>query len=240
MRFFCSASYRMATCLLPVSESLILTRNSYYKKGEVVIQGYQHFLPGIKTPAQVVHNGLDLEHWQPVPGMSKQRYTFISVFTNEQFILKGGDLILDVAADLPDCTFYIAGCDKPDTDTELNNVIFLGRISPDELKKYYSQAQFHLQLSIFEGFGYSLCEAMLCHCIPIGSNVNMIPEIIGDSGFILEKRDADDLARMIRLAMQVEEPEQLGLRARRSIMEKFSAEKRLKRMIDIIHKPKYS
>ena len=31
---------------------------------------------------------------------------------------------------------------------------------------------------------------MLCQCIPIVSNVNVLPKIVGDSGFILEKRDS--------------------------------------------------
>ena len=69
------------------------------------------------------------------------------------------------------------------------NVKFLGKLTPDELKKYYNKTQFYLQLSNFEGFGVAICEAMLCKCVPIVSDVNFLPEIIGDSGFVLRKRD---------------------------------------------------
>ena len=43
----------------------------------------------------------------------------------------------------------------------------------EKLRNYYSKSQFHFQLSMYEGFGLALCEAMLCRCIPIGSSVNM-------------------------------------------------------------------
>ena len=73
----------------------------------------------------------------------------------------------------------------------------LGRLNPKQLREYYSKSRFYLQLSNTEGFGVSLCEAMLCECIPIVSSVNMLPEIVGDTGFILETRDSSMLSGLI-------------------------------------------
>jgi hypothetical protein len=85
-----------------------------------------------------------------------------------------------------------------------NNVFFLGKLTPENLRHYYLSSQYYLQLSVYEGFGVSLCEAMLCECIPIGSSVNIIPEIIGDSGFILEKESIDELVFLVKTVMKIE------------------------------------
>jgi glycosyltransferase involved in cell wall biosynthesis len=104
--------------------------------------------------------------------------------------LKGGDLILDIASRNKHLRFYIAGCIKEDFEgiDVPKNLNFSGFLTKDELREEYSKSLFHFQLSIFEGVGLSLCEAMLCGCIPIGSSVNEITKIIGQSGFILEKK----------------------------------------------------
>ena len=66
---------------------------------------------------------------------------------------------------------------------------------------YLHKNNYDLQLSNTEGFGVSLCEAMLCECIPIVSSVNMLPEIVGDTGFILETRDSSKLSGLINEAI---------------------------------------
>ena len=48
-----------------------------------------------------------------------------------------------------------------------------------------------------EGFPNALCEAMLCGCIPIGSNVASIPHIIGDKGYILKQKNEILLQNLI-------------------------------------------
>ena len=67
-----------------------------------------------------------------------------------------------------------------------NNLTLLGHIPKEKLLEYYNQSQFHLQLSVFEGFGCSLVESMMCNCIPIGTKVNIIPYIMGDTGIVFK------------------------------------------------------
>jgi glycosyltransferase involved in cell wall biosynthesis len=75
-------------------------------------------------------------------------------------------------------------------------VTVAGKIEYHKLVELYNRHEFYLQLSVAEGFPNTLCEAMLCGCIPIGSNVFSIPKIIGDTGFVLKHRNMDELKRL--------------------------------------------
>ena len=220
-------SLRYAGMLLPVSDSLVYTENTYFNREQPIILGFRHFFPEVKTNYRVIHNGLDGDFWQPPPGISKEPDTFVSVFSPSQFLLKGGDLILSMAAKFPECRFYMAGVQAPAGLTDPPpNVFFLGRLNAAELRELYSKGRFHFQLSVFEGFGCTLCEAMLCQCIPIGSEVNMIPEIIGGSGFILKNREADLLEQLINTARATANKDELGRQARTRILERYPVENR--------------
>lgn len=235
----CRLSYEYATLLLPVSESLVSTQNNYFSHEHADQQGYRHFFPDIKTKYTVVFNGLDGCFWKKDPGIEKEKNSFLSVFSQSQYILKGGDLIVAVARRFPECTFYMAGLKQPPGETEVSgNIRFLGHLKPGELLQYYSRSQFHFQLSVFEGFGCTLCEAMLCQCIPIGSAVNFIPGIIGETGFILKHRDNDLLEELIQQALACEDKEIRGESARQRVLENFSIENREQQLYALIEQNK--
>lgn len=65
-------------------------------------------------------------------------------------------------------------------DKELTkNIILLGKKDKEELKYYYSQANFFWLLSnLDESFGLVYLEAMACKCIPIGWNRSGVKEVI--------------------------------------------------------------
>lgn len=231
----CRLSYKYSSLLLPVSSSLVLTKSKYYFKNEFSSQGFSHFFPRLETPFQVVPNGIDHLFWKPVKSLEKENNSFIAVFSESQFYLKGGDLILAVAKIFSDSKFYIAGMNRPNgVDLIPKNVIFLGKLDRLKLRSYYNKCQFHFQLSIFEGFGLALCEAMLCGCIPIGSSVNNIPEIIHDTGYVLEKHDENELAKIIEVARVADNKKELILRARERVKENYSLEKREIKLVSII------
>ena len=113
------------------------------------------------------------------------------------------------------------------------NIIFLGRLSPYDLNNYYNKTKFYLQLSNFEGFGVAICEAMLCECIPIVSNVNYLPEIIGNSGFILNKRNKTMLVDLIHKALS-SDTEKLSKLSRDRIKKEFHVSKRKEMLISTL------
>jgi len=237
LKWFCKQSYQLATQLLPVSSSLISVRNTYFSDDAFSFQVYRHFFPKLKTPNLVIHNGFDENFWKMQKNTNKKTKSFLAVFSTSQFVLKGGDLIVQLSRKFPDCKFYIAGTDKPDNlKTDNKNLLFLGKLTPEKLREYYNFSQFYLQLSVFEGFGCSLAEAMLCECIPIGSSVNIIPEIIGETGFILEKRDVTALEKVVHKALTVENKKSLGQRARERIVKNYTMVKRERELFSLISK----
>ena len=150
-------------------------------------------------------------------------------------IIKGVDLIVKVAKKLPDCTFYLVGVIKEDLNNYSfsENIVFTGRLIPEELKSLYSKCHYYFQLSNTEGFGVALCEAMLCGCIPIVSNVNFLPNIVGDSGFVLKKRNSEMLFGLINTALN-SDLINLEKKARNRILDNFSVENRQRLLISTL------
>ena len=221
--------YKMADRLLPVSESLVYTENSFYKKNIILKQGFSVELPNLKTPYSVIYNGFDLEKWYL---SNNKQNTFIAVFSESQFELKGGDLILAIADSFPNYNFKIVGLKTPDfIEHKPVNVQFMGRKSSEELALEYSLAKYYFQLSSFEGFGCSLCESMLSGCIPIVSSVNILPLIVGDTGYILEERSVDKLKKLINSVVSSIE---IKPSPRMRIINQFSMEKRKVKLIKTI------
>ena len=201
LRFFTKISYQCASKILPVSESLVYTENSYFSS-ETLKFGYIHHLSNITTPFKVIPNAINSNFWNKDNTVSRDKRSFITVLGKDQALIKGLDLIIEAANEFPDYKFYIAGIDPINNFKSRDNIFFKGRLSPDELRILYCESQFYLQLSNSEGFGVALCEAMLCKCIPIVSNVNVLPEIIGDSGFVLKKRDLKILIDLINIVLE--------------------------------------
>lgn len=235
LRFFCYSSYKMANCLIPVSDSLVYTTNFFQLNRKPNLQGYKYHFPDIKTPAVTIHNGIDSSFWKVGDKSEKIKNSFISVFSESQYFLKGGDLILEMAYRYPSCTFTIVGTYKPNFVLEVpSNLHFLGVLSKENLRHEYRKAEFHFQLSSFEGFGMSLCEAMLCGCVPIGSQVNMIPEIIGNCGFILKHRDPLELFNLIHEILNITDKNILSQKAAFEIQKRFNMENRSTKLLGLV------
>lgn len=234
LKTFCKYSYKLADLICPVSESLISVGNTFLKKSEKN-QGILTFVPDLKTPFKVIHNGLDIDFWK-TDNYTKIPNTFLAVFSKNQFYLKGGDLIIEMAMLFEDCSFEIVGMEEPNYIKEIpKNLKFSGKLNKEDLKKKYTNTEYYFQLSSFEGFGLSLCEAMLNGCIPIGSSSNIIPEIIGKSGYILSEKDASELENIIKKAISNSNNKELSHQAKSSIENRFNLKLRRDKLMSIVN-----
>ena len=232
LRFVTKKSLQWASIILPVSESLVYTENNYYSSKTLKF-GYNYHLSNIKTPYKVIHNGLNILDWVRDTEIIRNKTSFVTVLGEEKIKIKGVDLIIEVASRFPNSIFYLAGIENVKGYDMPKNIICKGRLTPEELKVLFNQSQFYLQLSNTEGFGVALCEAMLCECIPLVSDVNFLPTIIGDSGFVLKKRNAEMLFELISTAL-TSDLSNLEQKAKKRIINNFSIENRLKSFNELI------
>jgi glycosyltransferase involved in cell wall biosynthesis len=87
---------------------------------------------------------------------------------------------------------------------------------------------------MFEGMPSTICEAMLCECIPIGSNVNGIPNIIGDTGIVINNKDISETVNAIKLASKSQAFS--GKKSRERIIKNFSLQSRKTKLLGELNK----
>lgn len=78
-------------------------------------------------------------------------------------------------------------------------VLFVGKVSEDELASLYRGAICLLFPSFYEGFGLPALEAMACGTPVITSNVTSLPEVVGDSGILVTPNNSQEIADALAL-----------------------------------------
>ena len=74
------------------------------------------------------------------------------------------------------------------------DVLFLGFVDDRELPTLYSGSLFFIFPSFYEGFGLPVLEAMACGAPVISSNTSSLPEVAGDAAYLVDPRNAEELA----------------------------------------------
>jgi glycosyltransferase involved in cell wall biosynthesis len=175
-----------------------------------------------------VPTGYDPELWH-FSG-TKERFVLTIAGCNDERRLgiKGINVLLDAARHFIDLQFVIIGIGL-DLQHRLRqsapgNVLLLAPLGHDALLSYYQRAAVYCQPSFLEGLPNSVCEAMLCECIPVGSDRGGIPNAIDGAGFVVPYGDAAQLAEAIRKALDV--PSDAGKKAREYIATTFPLARR--------------
>jgi glycosyltransferase involved in cell wall biosynthesis len=144
----------------------------------------------------------------------------------ERVKLKGIDTFIKAAAFLPDTQFVVIGIGgtalKMLQKISPQNVDFIPPISLEDLNSFYQKSKVYCQLSMREGLPNALCEAMLCECVPVGTDVQGITTAIGDTGFYVPYGDVKAAADAIMKALTSDK----GKEARKRIIEMFPLSKR--------------
>jgi glycosyltransferase involved in cell wall biosynthesis len=97
-----------------------------------------------------------------------------------------------------------------------DSVRFLGFVSPLELRALYGLATGLVFPSLFEGWGFPVCEAFAAGVPVAASTATSLPDLVGDAGLLFDPRDTDAMAAAIsRLWSEPDLREELALRGSR-------------------------
>lgn len=81
-----------------------------------------------------------------------------------------------------------------------DDILFLGYVDNNLLPKIVASAFALTYVSLFEGFGIPLLEALYCDVPSITSNCSSMPEVVGDAGLLADPNSVDDIStQMCRL-----------------------------------------
>jgi glycosyltransferase involved in cell wall biosynthesis len=183
----------------------------------------------------VVHTGYDSSQWFP-RGKKEPFVLSVGVCPDMVRIMKKGfDILFAVAKNMSDTKFIIIGI-SPHIADQLSvppNVQCIPKVAQKELLDYYQRAKVFTQLSRHEGMPNTLCEAMMCECIPVGSNAFGIPTAVGDAGFIVDTSDTTKVIEALRSALN--SSSEMGKNSRKRIIEHFPIELREKKLVELIN-----
>lgn len=187
-------------------------------------------LPGMRAErAEVLYLGVDTDHFRPAG--AKIPSAFSVGYVSESNLQRKGLLTFAQAAQFtPHIPYRLAG--KPIETSAVrkiaaitsSNFSYLGYLDDAQLLTEYQTAKVYVQLSMHEGFGLALAEAMACECIPVVTRQGSLPEVAGDAGIYVPAQDpiaaGDAIAQALRCDAEA------GRRARQHIIDRFPIDRR--------------
>jgi glycosyltransferase involved in cell wall biosynthesis len=200
-----------------------LVTNSNYSLSEI-----ERNTPIPAARVTVIHHGVPDPFGEPPTEKEPEALT-VGAIDRTTLVQKGQLPFVRAAAELPEVRFVFAGKWLDDAIDVLRaaapaNVEFTGWLPDQELYARYRRAAAYVQASRHEGFGLAVAEAMLAGCVPVVMNVTAMPEVIGDTGVLIESQRPSDVAAGIRRALEL--GPDAGRRARERILENFPLERR--------------
>jgi len=206
---------RKADVALAVAPSIIEQAKEMAKYGGENL----HYLP----------TAVDTKFWTTPTNEGYGILTVAACNSKARLEVKGIDILLKAAAKIPDTTFTLVGTEASLLEksgfTVPDNLQIVSYVSETELFSYYQSAKVYCQPSRTEGMPNTLCEAMSCGCIPVGTNIDGIPIAIGNSGYIVPLGDIDALVNALQEALQ--QDKSTGEAARQRIIQEFPIERRI-------------
>lgn len=184
---------------------------------------------------QVLPTGYDFKEYKNHNDIKENLVITVSVGnTWDRVKLKGLDTFVRSAKFLPEVEYILIGI----TDEALirlreiatPNVKFIEPLPQKKLISYYRKAKCYCQLSMREGLPNALCEAMLCECVPVGTEVQGVTTAMGSTGFYVSYGDIEGTSKAIHKALKSDK----GKFARERIIKKFPLSQREKELRNIL------
>ena len=114
-----------------------------------------------------------------------------------------------------------------------DDILFIGRVSDEDLLQIYNQAELFVFPSVFEGFGLPVLEAMSCGLPVISSNCSSLKEIAGNVGILVTPDDCREISKQISYILKNEKTKEELKKKSLIQAKKFSWAKTAKKTLDV-------
>jgi glycosyltransferase involved in cell wall biosynthesis len=194
-------------------------------------------LQRVKYPGnniEVLSTGFDHAFWRPSGEKEPLVLTVAAIQSNGRLKIKGIDILFEVARTLPQTKFVLIGFDSEKFHNLIppTNLTLFPVLDREELLRFYQRAKVYCQPSRREGLSNTLCEAILCGCYPVVTDVGGSARAVGTYGIVVPPDNPAALAAAILRAFEF--PEHTDQKARERIIEFFPRQKREIRLNGLI------
>ncbi len=189
----------------------------------------------------VVYPGIDTDFFTPAPDRHAERERMaltVSPVTHSSMLQKGLKTFVEAARHAPDVQFVLVGRSPDGSISTLRgtagaNVRFEERFVPaEELRDLYRRAACYVQVSLHEGFGIAVAEAMACGAVPVVTGVFSLPEVTGGLGEYVPVNDPAATARAVLRSLDASGERRAQLR--QHVLTNFTMERRERELVSAL------
>jgi len=154
---------------------------------------------------RVVPLGVDSAFFERRPSVSPYSYPYVLFVGSAQprkNLKRLGQAVTRVSKQHRDLKLVIAGADSWGTeDVSGAQVTLAGRVDDEQLLTLYRHAECTALVSLHEGFGLPVIEAMAAGAPVVASNVAALPEVSGGAAVLVDPFSIDSIASGIEQAI---------------------------------------
>lgn len=222
-RFMLKLTLALADLVLPFSESAARQVRKYARPRR----------------SEVVYPGVDTDFFSPDDAIEREALAVtVSPVTETAIKQKGLKTFVDAARYAPQMRFVIVGLSPDGSIAKLKasapaNVEFVERFVPvGELRDLYRRAACYVQVSLHEGFGVAVAEAMACGTPVVVTKVFSLPEVTGGLAEYVPIEDPRATAEAVLRAGAASRQQREALRGR--VKDSFTMDHRERKLVRLL------
>lgn len=180
-------------------KSAVIVADSLSTKNDLI-----HLLNVDKNKIRVIYPGIDTVRFHPVDntpsqikkimylgGLTKRKGIYETIYAFHKLLTMRTDVKLLIGG----AGEELARMQKKITQLKMDKYVeYLGFVPETDLPSLYNQADLFIYPSKYEGFGYTVLEALASGIPVITSNISSLPEVVGDAAITVDPTNIEEIS----------------------------------------------